>query len=86
MTIFAVLATLIAWWGATRSNTHGTLKLLQLLVFVVLGFLMLVFGGFTYWWDTNSYTYPERGNLAVPVCGALILLAELVLSARSDAN
>lgn len=51
MTFFAVLATLAAWWGTTRSDTHGALKMLQLLVF-----------------------------------GALILVAEFVLMARSDAD
>lgn len=86
MTFFAVLATLAAWWGTTRSDTHGALKVLQLVVFVSLGFVMLVFGWFAYWWDSSSYTYPERGNLAVPICGALILLAEFVLVARSDAD
>lgn len=85
MTAFAVLTTMAAWWGATRPNTHAALKMLQLVVFVALGFLMLVFGWFSYWWDTSSYTYPERGNLAVPICGALILVAEFVLAARSEA-
>ena len=86
MTFFAVLATLAALWGTTRSDTHGALKMHQLLVFGALGLLLLVFGGFGYWWDTNRYADPAHGSLTLPVCGALILIADFVLMARSNAN
>jgi len=84
MTTFAILATLAAWWGAIRWRTNGVLKMLQLLVFGALGLLLLVFGGFAYWVDTSGYSYPEHASMVLPVCGALILLAEFVLVALSD--
>ena len=86
MTFFAVLAALAAWWGATRSDTHGVLKMIQLPKFGAPGLVLLLFGGFGYWWDTNGYAYPAHRSLTLPVCGALILVAEFVLMARSDAN
>jgi hypothetical protein len=84
LTTFAILATLAAWWGATRWRAIGALKMLQLLVFGTLGVLFFVFGGFAYWWDSGGFSSPGQASRVVPVCGVLILLAEFVLIALGD--
>ena len=86
MSAFAVLVTLVAWWGALRWRGHTGLVWLQLGVFTTLGSLFVVVGGFDYWWDTSGYAYPERASKTVPVCGGLILLAEFVLMALRDSD
>lgn len=73
MTTFAVLVTIVAWICAFR-RPQGVLGALLILVLLVLGFGFLVLGGLGYWWDRSMR--PDQANLAVPVCGALILLSQ----------
>jgi len=80
MTTFAILMTIAAWWSALRWHKASLLKLLVSFCFMAVGGLLAIFGWFNHWWNSSGYSDPEAGNLTIPICGVLILVAQLIVA------
>jgi hypothetical protein len=74
MKTFAVL-TVVSSWACLWFLPNGTLsRVLQLLVFGLLGVVFVLAGGFAYWWDAGMR--PDQKSATILVCGLLTLLAQ----------
>ncbi len=73
MKIAALLVMISAWacvflWRGTAA------RVVQLIVFGLLGTVFTLAGGFAYWWD--SHMRPDQSSSLLFVCGLLTLLSQ----------
>ena len=80
MKFIVLLITLLAWAGQFLT-TNKTARLLQFLIFLPVGLLLALFGGFSYWWDKSMQ--PDVASPFMLICGILILIAQLASLLRS---
>jgi hypothetical protein len=74
MKAFAVLVVISAW--ACVFLWRGTVaRVVQLIVFGLLGTVFTLAGGFAYWWD--SHMRPDQSSSLLFVCGVLTLLPQV---------
>jgi uncharacterized membrane protein YccC len=74
MKVIALLVVIGAW--ACLFLWRGTLaRVVQLIVFGLLGTVFTLAGGFAYWWD--SHMRPEQSSSLLFVCGLLTLLPQI---------
>ena len=73
MNAIVLLLTLAAWAGVFLLPGAGW-RLLQFLVFGGIGLLLVVFGGFAYWWDSSMR--PSVASPLLLICGVLMLLSQ----------
>jgi hypothetical protein len=76
MTFFAVL-TVIAAWGSVllgRDCEGGLLRALLVALFLGLGVLFTLAGGFAYWWDSGMR--PTQASPFLLICGLLTLASQ----------
>jgi hypothetical protein len=74
MKTLAVLTTIAAWACILLLPRSTGLRVLQLLVFGLLGTVFTLAGGFQYWW--NSGMLPSQKSALILVCGLLTLLSQ----------
>ena len=74
MKSLAVLTAISAWAGLLWLPRGTLSRLLQMLVFGLLGVVFALAGGFAWWWDSGMR--PTQANATIFVCGVLILLSQ----------
>lgn len=74
MKFFAFLVVVSAWSCVAFAPRTGPSRVLQLIVFVTLGALMTLAGGFAYWWDSGMR--PSQKSAFVLICGVLTLASQ----------
>ena len=76
MKFFAVM-TVIAAWGSVllwRESVGGLLRALLVALFLGLGVLLTLAGGFAYWWDSGMR--PTQASPFLLICGLLTLASQ----------
>lgn len=75
MTSFAVITALAAWACVLAWRPEGTrLRVLLMVVFLLLGTLLALAGGFSYGWDSGMR--PTKASPTVFICGLLTLASQ----------
>jgi len=74
MKTLAVLTALAAWACLLLLPRSTGLRVLQLLIFGLLGTVFTLAGAFQYWW--NSGMLPSQKSTLILVCGVLTLLSQ----------
>jgi hypothetical protein len=78
--IFAFITVLIAW-GSLFLRKGKLVQLLLFMVFLALGTLFALAGGFSYWWDSGMR--PDKASPMLLICGVLILCSQAGLLLRA---
>ena len=74
MTIFALMTALTAWFSVWRPPESTGLRVLLMGVFLLLGALFALAGGFAYWWDGGMR--PARASPWLLIWGLLTLASQ----------
>jgi len=74
MKIFALLIVAAAWVSFFIAPKSAWSRVLQLLVFGLLGAGLTLVGGFSYWWDSGMR--PSAKSPFILVCGVLTLASQ----------
>ena len=75
MTFFAVITVLAAWASVLFLRPEGAgLRVLLMVVFLLLGTLFTLAGGFAYWWDSGMR--PSKASPTLLICGLLTLASQ----------
>ncbi|MCW5655476.1 hypothetical protein [Hydrogenophaga sp.] len=75
MKTIALLTVIAAWGSVLFLRPEGTgLRVLLMVVFLLLGTLFTLAGGFAYWWDGGMR--PDKASPTVLICGLLTLASQ----------
>ena len=74
MTFIALLTALAAWFSVLRPPEGDALRVLLMVVFLLLGTLFTLSGGFAWWWDSGMR--PTRASPWLMIWGLLTLASQ----------
>ena len=74
MIFIALLTALAAWFSVLRPPESTGLRVLLMVVFLLLGTLFTLAGGFSYWWDSGMR--PSKATPWLFIWGVLTLASQ----------
>jgi len=74
MTLFALITALVAWATVLRPPESTGLRVLLMVVFLLLGALFTLAGGFAWWWDSGMQ--PTKASPWLLILGMLTLASQ----------
>ncbi|WP_137919746.1 hypothetical protein [Hydrogenophaga sp. 2FB] len=74
MTFVAFITALAAWFTVLRPSDSDAVRVVWMVVFLLLGALFTLAGGFAYWWDSGMQA--SKASPWLLICGLLTLASQ----------